>query len=256
MNGFDVSAFLAHCADLAAVSGPLWLGLFLAGLVGSASHCAFMCGPFVLAQQTARLATLKPGQGEWRRLAGAALLPYHFGRMTIYVALGAALAMPVAGLGALSASPWLPALALIAAGLVFAGFGLRGMRAWIGVPPSGTGTALPLGNLAERLADRARPFFADPAGWRGYALGLMLGFLPCGLLYAALTAAAATADPGAAAFGMAAFALGTMPMLWAIAYLGERIARRWRKGAERAMPAIALANAVLLFALAWRLLFP
>ncbi|MFN8928129.1 MAG: sulfite exporter TauE/SafE family protein, partial [Rhodospirillales bacterium] len=38
-----------------AVSLGLPLTLLLAGLVGGATHCAGMCGPFVLAQVGARL---------------------------------------------------------------------------------------------------------------------------------------------------------------------------------------------------------
>jgi uncharacterized protein len=40
------------------------------------------------------------------------------------------------------------------------------------------------------LARFVQPLFADPRGFRGWALGLALGFLPCGFLYSALAAAA------------------------------------------------------------------
>ena len=46
----DLSLALAHCKEVAIGHGPLLLSMFLAGLIGSASHCAAMCGPFVLAQ--------------------------------------------------------------------------------------------------------------------------------------------------------------------------------------------------------------
>ena len=59
-------------------NAPLVLALFMAGLVGSAGHCAGMCGPFVLAQVGART--------QLNRLAGSALLPYHLGRGTTYIA--------------------------------------------------------------------------------------------------------------------------------------------------------------------------
>lgn len=59
------------------------------------------------------------------------------------------------------------------------------------------------------MGNHARPLFAAPFGWRGYLLGVMLGFIPCGLVYGALVLAAAT---GAALNGgavMLVFGLGT-----------------------------------------------
>ncbi len=74
----------------------------------------------------------------------------------------------------------------------------------------------------------ARPLFARPVGFRGYALGLMLGFLPCGLLYGALAAAAASGDPLTGAFAMIAFALGTVPALLAVGLAGHVAGQRWQ----------------------------
>jgi uncharacterized protein len=79
----------------------------------------------------------------------------------------------------------------------------------------------------------------------------VLGFLPCGLLYAAIGAAASTANPLAAAMSMAAFVFGTFPMLWLVGYLGGWAQRRWNNIARRAMPAIALLNAIVLGGMAW-----
>ena len=44
-----------------------------------------------------------------------------------------------------------------------------------------------------------------------FLLGVALGFLPCGFLYAALAAAAASGRPALGAAGMVAFGLGTVP---------------------------------------------
>ena len=95
--------------DLAAL-GPDGLAavaaaLFLAGLAGGATHCAGMCGPFVLAQVAARADRANTG-GALRRLGGAALLPYHAGRLLGYALLGA-VAGGAAGLLA-AATGWRP----------------------------------------------------------------------------------------------------------------------------------------------------
>ncbi|HJS32306.1 MAG TPA: sulfite exporter TauE/SafE family protein, partial [Alphaproteobacteria bacterium] len=80
-------------ADLAAGGDALGLiaALLVAGLIGGFAHCAGMCGPFVLGQVTAGLSGA-PERAErvFGRMAGAALIPYHLGRLTTYSALGAA----------------------------------------------------------------------------------------------------------------------------------------------------------------------
>jgi hypothetical protein len=81
---------------------------------------------------------------------------------------------------------------------------------------------------------------------------MMLGFLPCGLLYAAVAAAAATGDVLAAILGMLVFALGTFPISWAIGFGSVIAATRWRKAIGRLLPYLAVINALFLFFLAYR----
>ena len=97
-----------------------------------------------------------------------------------------------------------------------------------------------------------RPLFARPEGWRGYILGVALGFLPCGLLYGALAAAAASGRPLAGALAMLAFSLGTVPSLLAVGVAGHVASQRFRSAALHLMPALMLVNAAVLSYLAWR----
>src|SRR5882757_9006450 len=115
-----VESGLAGCGHLVADHGGLLASLFLAGLVGSASHCAGMCGPFVLAQAGSRLCRLPAGPGgELRRLAGGLLLPYHLGRSTTYVGLGVLAALAAGGIMQLAELRWLSAALLAIAALSF-----------------------------------------------------------------------------------------------------------------------------------------
>jgi len=217
--------------------------LFLAGLAGGATHCAMMCAPFVLAQ-----AGGGAGGGRLARLAGAALLPYHAGRALGYAALGG-----LAGAGA---------------GLFTQVTGLR----WLLAGLLALAALLMLSQAAERLLGRALLHLPAPAlpsllrvplralleggraPGRGLALGLLLSALPCGMLYAALAAAAASGSALGGALGMAGFVVGTVPGLVAVALLGSFFARRAGPGLRRAGGLLLALNAVVLAAMAWRML--
>jgi sulfite exporter TauE/SafE len=236
-------------ATVVATNGGLIGALFLAGLVGGFSHCAGMCGPFVFAQVGARLESMPAcAMGELRRLTGALLLPYHLGRTVTYAGIGGAAAFITASVSALSVLRWLSAVLLVAAALFFLVQGLQGLGLVRKIASSGG-----QGWWARAVGRMAARFAMNPSGLRGLGLGLVLGLLPCGLLYGAVAAAAASADPFAGAVGMAAFSAGTVPSLFAVAYLGQLGVRRWRQAAAYVIPLIMFLNAGLLahLAFAW-----
>lgn len=226
----------------------LLLGLFITGLVGSLTHCGGMCGPFVLSQCAARLEAVPLDRmTELRRLAGAALLPYHLGRACTYGLLGALAASFGAVLGGAGAFRLPAALMLALAALLLLAMALPGIKAWMG---GGGGES----RLAAMVSRAARPLFSRPFGLRGWLLGVMLGYIPCGLLYAALAAAAAGGNPAAGAFGMLAFWVGTVPMLVAVAAVGQAALSHWRAPLLRAAPALLVLNAGMLGFMAWQIL--
>lgn len=251
---------LAHCLhDLTAI-GPAGVpavagALFLAGLAGGVTHCAGMCAPFVLAQAGAAAGRTAArgggGDGVLARLSGAALLPYHLGRMLGYAALGA-LAGGMAGLVTqLSGLRWpLAGLLLAAALLMAAQASARLPEGWRPARllhlPALPGPGARLGALVGRLV-------AVPTGWRGVGLGLALSALPCGLLYAALAGAAATGSALAGAIAMAAFVAGTVPALVGVALMGRLFLRGAGGRLRLAGAALFALNSVVLAGMAWRL---
>lgn len=266
-DAFDLFAVLAgHCRAAVIDHGSVMVSLFATGLIGSLSHCTSMCGPLVAAQSVEALGRMPPGPGgDLRRIIGAALLPYQLGRTTTYAGLGAILALPVGFSHLLHQLWWFAPLLLTLAALGFLLLALRRFgvdlakarprrEAHAPVPEHRsrpTGAALFARGFAA-LTDLARPLFRRPTGWRGYALGLLLGFLPCGLLYTALMIAAATGDPLAAWISMVVFALGTFPVSWAIGFGSQFAAAKWTRMAQRLLPYLACGNALLLLLLAYR----
>lgn len=239
-------AGITQCSAAIDGSEGLLLALFMAGLAGGVSHCLGMCGPFVISQVQARLeAVAVTRMSEFKRLQGAALVPYHLGRATTYAALGALAALATRQLTEVEALRWVAAALLGFAALFFIGYALRGLGVRLpglhGIDASGGE-----GTLARAWGRTIRPLFKHPVGLRGYGLGVALGFLPCGLLYGALAAAAASGNGLTAAFAMAAFWLGTVPALLGVGVAGGAILGRWPNMARQVAPVLLLVNGAFL----------
>lgn len=209
--------------DPASAAG-LYGGLFLAGLTGSLLHCGPMCGPLVLAQVGARMEGHALCEAaRWR----AGLLPgYHLGRLATYTGLGA-----LAGL--LSPPPWLAGLLLLGAALSLATMGLRQLY-----PNFFRG----IGNVPAWIGALS-PLLRQPSGLRSLALGGLLGFLPCGLIYGALAIAATTGGSITGGASMLAFGLGTVPILTLVGLAGTLAARRWQQRVRTVAPFLMLLSA-------------
>jgi hypothetical protein len=191
------------------------------GFLGGFGHCVAMCGPLVGA-----LGISAPPGTPARR----ALLPqlaYHLGRITTYGTVGAVMGLVgsfvnVAG----RLAGWQDVVAVLAGALMVAmGLGAATQSLWV------KGAE---GRLAGRVLGAVRRLAGHEAPLRAYPLGLLLGFLPCGLSYSAFAAAAATGHP---ARGMAlalAFGAGTLPALLLAGAVVSALSARARGRLHRA----------------------
>jgi uncharacterized protein len=188
------------------------LAAFLAGLLGS-SHCLAMCGGIATAA----------GSNAGGPRSNTALLLYQLGRLGSYTLGGAIVGGMGAAVGfAFAVSRWsewlrlLTALVVIVIGLDIS-FGASGRIAWLRAPERWGG------RLWRRVAPAARGLVpASPLG-RALALGLLWGWLPCGLVYSVLVAAAVAGSAARGALVMVAFGLGTLPTMAGLGYLGGRL---------------------------------
>lgn len=188
------------------------IAAFTMGLLGSV-HCVGMCGGIV--------GTLNAGHARHRP---AIWLSYNFGRVLSYAAAGA-----VAGvLGETALSVFAAERAqsvglmisggfMIALGLYLAGWwrGLvaleqYGARLWRHIQP-----------LAHRLLPITSP-------GRAVVVGVVWGWLPCGLVYSMLAWSLAAGHAAYGASLMTAFGLGTLPMLYGLSTATQRV-QRWRQ---------------------------
>ena len=229
--------------------------LFLIGLTGGFAHCIGMCGPFVMAQVSTRLEGVPAERmGEMHRIGGGLLAPYHLGRMTTYVLLGATVAALSGRVAERMATVWdirwIAFALLVAAATFFAVQGMKGLG--LPLPRFVGGGGTPEGGGTRILSRMTRPLFRKPTGLGGYLLGIMLGFLPCGLVYGALATAAATGNAVAGGIVMAAFTAGTLPALMVVGIAGQLAGTRMRAAMRRARPLFLFFSSGFLVYMAWR----
>jgi len=196
---------------------PVMLGAMLAAGLASGVHCVGMCGGIVAAFDSRRVVAIVPAGRTWpRRLA------FNAGRISTYSAAGAvagAIGTAAYASGALPAQSTLQvvtSIVLVVIGLHLAGAGrlLAPVEA-LGAP------------LWRRLQPAAARLMQAPDAPAAFAAGLVWGWLPCAMVYAALAAAAFSGGPANGALAMAAFGLGTLPFLLAAGWLARRL-QRWR----------------------------
>ena len=201
-----------------------WTALLL-GLAGSL-HCIGMCGPLVLAL---------PGRDASRLRFFAGRTLHSAGRTLTYVFLGAiagAAGQTISLAGYQQTLSLVLGIALLLAVLIPAGLLLRPL------PQTAR-----LSTWFRRLFGKLLRRHSLPAL---FGLGVLNGFLPCGLVYVALAGAAATGTVAHAMGFMLLFGLGTVPALLAIAFGGKLLGLRAGAVVRRLVPAAMLVLAVLL----------
>lgn len=215
------------------------IALFLAGALG-APHCVGMCGGIVGAlgglSANAPAAGAKPTDPPSGDSPFFLHLGYNLGRISSYSIAGA-LAGGVGGALLLTGALW-PRLVLLAlAGLMLVAMGLY----LLGLPQ----LVLPLekagGHLWRRVQPLARPFLPVRRFTQAFPLGLVWGWLPCGLVYTALTSALSAGAPWRGALVMLAFGAGTLPAMLLGGLFAGRVAGMLRHRYVRLAAGLAVA---------------
>ena len=180
---------------------------FVTGLISSFGHCLGMCGGIV-AIYSARQAAQNAGQnqGVWARIKS--LLPIHLGRITTYTFFGALIGLAGSLLNqAGGMMGWQGAFSVVV-GIIMLLVSLSLMG--ILPPIEATLVSLTRGNSPMT---RMRGLFNKRSFLATLTLGILWGFLPCGLVFAMLVLAARVGTLWGGALTMLAFGLGTVPTL-------------------------------------------
>lgn len=199
---------------------------FVIGLLGGV-HCIGMCGGIVNALSFA-VTDKTPAKLRITTI----LLLYNLGRIFSYAIAGAI----IGGLGwwLQGVSQWVGPGLRIFAGVMLIAMGLYLAGWWRGLA-----NLEKIGGYAWRylqpIAVRMMPV---TSGRQAFMLGMLWGWLPCGLVYSTLTFAAATADWRQSSIIMVCFGFGTLPTLLISGVLAHQLKATIQKAVVRNLAAI------------------
>lgn len=193
------------------------------GLLGS-THCIGMCGGIA--------ASIGLSTGNSKHPAWLILLGYNLGRITSYSIAGALLGIA----GAVVATSTAGMLLQVVAGVLLIAMGLYVAQWWFGI----TRLEKAGGYIWKYIQPFASRILPVQNGQQALLLGLLWGWLPCGLVYSTLIWSSASGSWQQSALLMAAFGLGTLPSMFATGLLAKQMQAIMQKRLVRQMAGVIL----------------
>ena len=199
---------------------------FILGLISSL-HCVGMCGP---------IAMMLPVDHQNEAKKVTQIITYHLGRLTAYATIG------------------------LIFGLLGRGFFLAGLQQKMSIF---IGLAMILVVLIpERIFSKynfSKPVYKVISNLKStlgkqlksksykslFTIGLLNGFLPCGMVYVALFGAIAMQSAGFGVLYMLLFGLGTVPLMTIVVYIHSLLKLPFRNKIQKAIPYVAVIIGVL-----------
>jgi sulfite exporter TauE/SafE len=199
---------------------------FFFGLISS-FHCIGMCGP---------IAMMLPVDRNNQAKKTSQIITYHLGRLTAYATIG--LVFGLLGKG------------LFLAGIqqklsIFIGIA---MIAIILIPEkvfAKYNFSKPVFKLISKIKSTLGSQFKNKSYKSLFTIGLLNGFLPCGMVYVALFGAIATQSAGLGVLYMVLFGLGTVPMMSSVVYLNSFLTIPVRNKIQKFIPYVAVIIGIL-----------
>nr|WP_321451951.1 sulfite exporter TauE/SafE family protein [uncultured Carboxylicivirga sp.] len=190
---------------------------FIIGFFGSL-HCVGMCGPLALALPL-------PTKSIWQKIVGAFL--YNIGRAITYSVLG--LIFGFVGVG-LKHSGIQQVVSIVCGVVMILSVILPGI---IKLPKSS-------GKFTNSIYATLKKKIGDSLNRRKignlFIIGILNGFLPCGLVYVAISKAVLSLSLAESVLSMFFFGLGTLPMMFAVAFFSDIIKSRYLYHLKKFIP--------------------
>ena len=191
------------------------------GLISS-FHCIGMCGPIAMMLPVDRNNTTKKT---------SQIFTYHLGRLTAYSSLG--LLFGLLGKGLFIAG--LQQQLSIVVGL---------LMIIVAVVPEKVfaryNFSKPVYKVISNVKSSLGKQFKNKSYKSLFTIGLLNGYLPCGMVYVALFGAIAMQSVAFGILYMFLFGLGTVPMMSAIVYVSNLITPKTRNSIQKAIPVLTI----------------
>ncbi|MGO4771901.1 sulfite exporter TauE/SafE family protein [Flavobacterium sp. W22_SRS_FK3] len=199
---------------------------FILGLISSL-HCVGMCGP---------IAMMLPVDHQNEAKKVIQIITYHLGRVTAYATIGFIFGLLGRG--------------FFLAGLqqkmsVFIGFA---MIIAVLIPEkifSKYNFSKPVYKIISKIKSSLGNQFKNRSYKSLFTIGLLNGFLPCGMVYVALFGAIAMQSASFGVLYMILFGLGTLPLMTIVVYIHSLIKLPFRNKIQKAIPYVAVIIGIL-----------
>lgn len=205
----------------------IFLAALTMGMIGS-FHCIGMCGPLAFSLPL-------NNKSDSAKFAGSFL--YNIGRIITYSCLGLLFGLAGKSFSIFGFQQWLS----VTVGIIILIF-LVVPKKWKSDSTKKNIFSTFNNNIRLRLGQ----LFLKQNYQSLFAIGLLNGLLPCGLIYMAIAGAIVFADPLKSAFLMTSFGLGTLPVMWSVSFFGNYVGIGVRKKIRSAYPIIIGLMACLL----------
>ncbi len=200
----------------------------------ASGHCLGMCGPI------SALGGAQPGQPRVQRA-----VTYNAGRLLSYTFIGAGFGALGHALGSAASIAQWGLVMRVALGAVLLLIGLRLMLQ--------RKKATAIERVGARIWKKLAPLtqHINPTGRTRdlFALGLLWGWLPCGMVYSMLAVAAVSGSAASGAGTMLAFGIGTLPAMLGLSLAGARLHHLRRPAAQRVLGGVLIASGLWIAAM-------
>ncbi|MEO6177781.1 MAG: sulfite exporter TauE/SafE family protein [Flavobacterium circumlabens] len=199
---------------------------FIFGLISS-FHCIGMCGPIAMMLPVDR-------QNEAKKVTQ--IVTYHLGRLAAYSTIGLIFGL----LGRFFFLAGLQQKLSIFIGLA--------MILVVLIPEkifSKYNFSKPVYKVISKIKSGLGTQFKNRSYKSLFIIGLLNGFLPCGMVYVALFGAIAMQSAGFGVLYMLLFGLGTVPLMTIVLYINSIITASFRNRIQKVIPYIAVIIGVL-----------
>lgn len=194
---------------------------FIFGLISS-FHCIGMCGP---------IAMMLPVDRNNQAKKVTQIITYHLGRLFAYSTIGFIFGM-------------------LGKGFLLAGMQQK-MSIFIGIAMiliilipekvvANYNFSKPIFKVISKIKTTLGSQFKNKSYKSLFTIGLLNGFLPCGMVYVALFGAIAMQSPSLGILYMVLFGLGTVPMMSSIVYLNSFLTISIRNKIQKVIPYVAV----------------